>query len=225
MPILLHQQATLGSPRLHCSSTKSILIITKKPKSSFKALILRSPSLLSVSLKMSQDKMVPMTLCHNQTKQGFNGINSPNQYVPEKDLVSEALSKSTAITYSIKMRAGNKMTIKVWEGWGNNESFLDFVMQSGALIKLVKYLNNLDKAEKTLKEAKESIIKSRDLLRLPQPRTLSSKKPECHWQSTWQLSRKGDESKCWHQRSHDPSQSCQRGMCFSHWKTLWALWE
>ena len=130
MPVSLHQQATLVSITLHRTSTKNISFIMNEPKSSFKALIQASPSLLSVSLKMSQDKTVPTTLCHNETERGFYGTNAPIRYVPEKDLVYETLSDSTSTTNSIKMTGGNKTTIKVWDGCGNNESFIDFAMQS-----------------------------------------------------------------------------------------------
>ena len=134
------------------------------PKSSFKTLIQASPSLLSASLKISQDKTVPTTLHHNETKRGFYDNNAPICYVPEKDLVYETLSDLTATTNSIKMPGGNKMTIKVWDVRGNNESFIDFVMQSGALIKQHNYWDDLGKAEETLKDAKESVIKARDAL-------------------------------------------------------------
>ena len=56
------------------------------------------------------------------------------------------------------------MTIKVWDSHGNNESFIDFVMQSGALIKRLNYWDDLDKAEEAIKEAKESVKKARDAL-------------------------------------------------------------
>ena len=86
---------------------KNILFITNEPKSSFKALIQASPSLLSASLKMSQDKTVPTTLHHNETERGFYGTNAPICYVPKKDLVYETLSDSTFFTNSIKMPGGN----------------------------------------------------------------------------------------------------------------------
>ena len=113
---------------------------------------------------MSQDKTVPTTLHHNETERGFYGTNAPICYVPEKDLVYETLSDSTSTTNSIKMPGGNKTTIKVWDGRGNNESFIDFVMQSGALIKRLNYWDDLDKAEEAIKEAKESVKKARDAL-------------------------------------------------------------
>ena len=56
------------------------------------------------------------------------------------------------------------MTIKIWDGHENNESLIDFVMQPGALIKPLNYWDDLDKAEETIKEAKESVIKARDAL-------------------------------------------------------------
>ena len=52
----------------------------------------------------------------------------------------------------------------MWDGHGNNESFIDFVMQSGALIKRLNYWDDLDKAEEAIKEAKESVKKARDAL-------------------------------------------------------------
>ena len=79
-------------------------------------------------------------------------------------MVYETLSDLTATTNSIKMPGGNKMTIKVWDSFGNNESFIDFVMQSGALIKRLNYWDELDKAEETIKETKESVKKARDAL-------------------------------------------------------------
>ena len=82
-----------------------------------------------------------------------------------KDLVYETLSNLTATTNSIKMPGENKTTIKVWYGHGNNESFIDFVMQSGTLIKHLNYWGNLDKVDETFKEAKELAIKVRDTLK------------------------------------------------------------
>ena len=75
--------------------------------------------------------------------------------MPEKKLDYKTLSDSTATTNSIKMPGGNKMTIKVWDSLGNNESFIDFVMQSGVLINWLNYWDDLDKAEETVNEAKE----------------------------------------------------------------------
>jgi hypothetical protein len=72
---------------------------------------------------MSQDTTVPTTLHHNETEKGFYGTNAPIHYMPENDLVYKTLSDSTATTNSIKMPGGNKTTIKVWDGHGNNESF------------------------------------------------------------------------------------------------------
>ena len=113
---------------------------------------------------MSQDKTVPTTLCHNETERGCYGTNAPIHHVSEKNLVYETLSDLTATTNSIKMPAGNKRTIKVWDGHENNESFIDFVMQSGALIKHLNYWDDLYKAVETIKEAKESVKKARDAL-------------------------------------------------------------
>ncbi len=74
------------------------------------------------------------------------------------------------------MPGGNKTTIKVWDSHGNNESFIDFVMQSRALIKRLNYWDDLDKAEETLKEAKESVIKTRDVLQCTTARDIKLKK-------------------------------------------------
>ena len=127
---------------------------------------------------MSQDKTVPTTLRHNETERVFYGTNAPIRYVPEKDLVYKTLSDSTSTNNSIKMPGGNKTTIKVWDSCGNNESFIDFVMQSGALIKWLNYWDDLDKAEETLKEAKESVIKARDALQSTMARDTKLKKTQ-----------------------------------------------
>ncbi len=91
-------------------------------------------------------------------------------------MVYKSLSDSTATTNSIKMPGGNKTTIKICDSHGNNESFIDFVMQSRALIKWLNYWDDLDKAEETLKEAKESVIKARDALQSTTARDTNLKK-------------------------------------------------
>ena len=104
---------------------------------------------------MSQDKTVPMTLGHKETERDLCGTNALIRFVTEKDLVNETLFTSTANTNIIKMPGRNKRTIKFWDGHGNNESFIDFVMRSWVLIKRLNYWSNLDKAEEAFKEAKE----------------------------------------------------------------------
>ncbi len=49
-------------------------------------------------------------------------------------------------------------------------------MESGALIKWLNYWDDLDKAEGTLKEAKESVIKARDALQSTMARDTKLKK-------------------------------------------------
>ncbi len=140
---------------------------------------------------MSQDKTVPTTLRHNETERGFYGTNAPIRYVPEKDLVYETLSDSTSTTNSIKMPGGNKTTIKVWDGHGINESFIDFVMQSGAFIKRLNYWDDLDKAEEAIKEAKESVKKARDALQSATAKDTKLKKTQGATESQLKSLQKG----------------------------------
>jgi hypothetical protein len=91
---------------------------------------------------MSLDKAVPMFLHHNEVERGGYGQNAPIRYGPEPELqLPDGKTKSY---------------LKVWNGRGNNESFLDFVVTSLGLIKHLGHWKNLEEAAVAVLEAEKS---------------------------------------------------------------------
>jgi hypothetical protein len=96
-------------------------------------------------------------LRHDKTECGHYGKNAPICYVPELDPVMGSLSKSTVSTNTVKMPGGTETHVKVWTGLGNNEAFLDFVMQVQGLIKHLGYWMAIDKADDEFAAAKQAL--------------------------------------------------------------------
>jgi hypothetical protein len=74
-----------------------VAFATSSPKSTFKALLQLSPTLLQV-IKMSLEKQVPLTLHHYETECGQYGKSAPIRYILEQDPVQGSLSKATVST-------------------------------------------------------------------------------------------------------------------------------
>jgi hypothetical protein len=106
---------------------------------------------------MSSEKHVTPTLCHNKTERGHYGKNTPIRYVSEQDPVMGSLSELTVSTNTVKMPGGTKTHVKVWTGQGNNEAFLDFVMQVEGLIKRLGYWTAIDEAGDAFAAAKQAL--------------------------------------------------------------------
>ena len=82
----------------------------------------------------------PLSLSHGEVECGHYGQSAPIRYVPEKDLVQDALSGSTCTEVNkIKMPGGSTTQVRVWDGHGSNEALLRFVMTSWGLIKRLWY--------------------------------------------------------------------------------------
>jgi hypothetical protein len=96
-------------------------------------------------------------LRHNETERGHYGKNALIRYVPEQDPVMGSLSESTVSTYTVKMPGGTKTHVKVWTGQGNNEAFLDFVMQVRGLIKRLSYWTAIEEADDAFAAAKQAL--------------------------------------------------------------------
>jgi hypothetical protein len=128
------------------------------PKSSFKTLIQASPGLLQRAIEMSLEKHVSPTLRHDETEHGHYGKNAPIRYVPEQDPVLGSLSESKVSTNTVKMPGGTKTHVKVWTGQGNNEAFLDFVMQVGGSIKRLGYWTAIVEAVEVFAAAKQALM-------------------------------------------------------------------
>jgi hypothetical protein len=105
---------------------------------------------------MSSEKQVPVMLRHDKMERGHHGKNAPICYVPEQDPVQDSLVESTVSTNTVKMPGGTKTHLKVWNGQGANEAFLDYADQIGALIKSLGYWTASKAAKK-----EESKIRSK----------------------------------------------------------------
>jgi hypothetical protein len=58
---------------------------------------------------------------------------------------------------TVKMPGGTRTRVKVWTGQGNNEAFLDFVMQVGGLIKCLGYWTAIVEADEAFAAAKQAL--------------------------------------------------------------------
>jgi hypothetical protein len=101
---------------------------------------------------MSLKKAVPTFIHHNEVERGGYGQNTPIRYVPEPELKSEVSN----VTNSIQLPGKTKTYLKVWNGRGSNEFFLESVITSLGLIKRLGYWKNLKEAVATVLEAEES---------------------------------------------------------------------
>jgi hypothetical protein len=106
---------------------------------------------------MSLEKAVPTFLHHNEVERGGWGQNAPIRYAPEQELKSDV----SDVTNSIQLPGKTKTYLKVWNGKGSNESFLDFVMTSLGLIKRLGYWKKLEEADDAVLEAEESVKESK----------------------------------------------------------------
>jgi hypothetical protein len=64
---------------------------------------------------------VPMFLRHNEVERGGYGQNAPIRYAPEQEMKSDVSN----VTNSISLPGNSKTYLKVWNGKGYNESFLN----------------------------------------------------------------------------------------------------
>jgi hypothetical protein len=67
-------------------------------------MIVTSPSLLRLHIKMSLDKAVPTLLRHNEVERGGYGQNAPIRYAPEQELSSDV----SDVTNSIQLKGPGK---------------------------------------------------------------------------------------------------------------------
>ena len=106
---------------------------------------------------MSFEKAVPTFLRHNEVERGGYGQNAPIRYAPEQEMKSDV----SDVTNSISLPGKTKTYLKVWNGKGSNESFLDFVMTSLGLIKRLGYWKKLEEADESVLEAEDSMKESK----------------------------------------------------------------
>jgi hypothetical protein len=106
---------------------------------------------------MSLKKAIPTFLRHNEVKRGGYGQNAPIHYALEQELKSDV----NDVMNSIQLPGKTKTYLKVWNGKGSNESFLDFVMTSLGLIKRLGYWKKLKEADDAVLEAEESVKESK----------------------------------------------------------------
>ena len=83
--------------------------------------------------------------------------NAPIRYMPKQDPVLGSLSESTVSTNTVKMPGDTRTHVKVWTGQGNNEAFLDFVMQVGGLIKHLGHWTAIVEADEAFTAAKQAL--------------------------------------------------------------------
>jgi hypothetical protein len=60
-------------------------------------------------------------------------------------------------TNTVKIPRGTRTHVKVWTGQGNNEAFLDFVMQVGGLLKCLGYWTAIVESDEAFAAAKQAL--------------------------------------------------------------------
>ena len=113
---------------------------------------------------MSSEKTVPSTLRHQEVERGHYGRNAPIRYVPEKDPITDSLTETTTTYNTVKLPGGTKTTVRVWDGKGNNEAFLDFVIASHGLMNRCGHWKDLEDTETALCNAQEALKKAETAL-------------------------------------------------------------
>jgi hypothetical protein len=106
---------------------------------------------------MSLEKAVPTFLHHNEVKHGGYGQNASICYASEPEMKSDV----SDVTNQIQLPGKTKTYLKVWNGRGSNESFLDFVVTSLGLIKRLGHWKKLEEADDSVLEAEESVKESK----------------------------------------------------------------
>jgi hypothetical protein len=141
--------------------TKFLRFLNQAPRSSFKKLIVTSPSLLQGLHQMILLKSVPEGLKPRECKCIKLCEPPPVPYVPTKDEVKDEVAKLRNL--EIKMTVEKDMTLNfpVWCKNGTREAFLMHVTAVLNVIKKCGHFYNYEKAAKDHKESTKAVESAR----------------------------------------------------------------
>ncbi len=133
------------------------MVLSKAPRSSFKKLIISTPSLQQGLHKMSLAKSVPDGLCPRECKQTKLREPLPVPYVPVKDEVQEEVSKMQNLQIKTSLKKDMTLNFQVWHENGSREAFPMHVPAVLDAIKEYGYFKDYKKSQQAYVEAKQAV--------------------------------------------------------------------
>jgi hypothetical protein len=141
--------------------TKFQRFLNQAPRSSFKKLIVSTPSLLQGLHTMSLLKSVPEGLKPRECKRTKLGEPPHVPYIPTKDEVQEEVSRLRNLEIKTTIEKDTTLNFPVWQENGMREAFLMHVTVVLDAIKKCGYFYNYEKAEVVHETAKKSVESAR----------------------------------------------------------------
>jgi hypothetical protein len=135
--------------------------LNQAPRSSFKKLIVSTPSLLRGLHTMSLLKSVPEGLKPQECKCTKLREPLPVPYVPMKDEVQEEVSRLRNLEIKTTIEKDTTLNFLVWQENGTREAFLMHVAAVLDAIKKRGHFYDYEKAEKVHKEARKAVESAR----------------------------------------------------------------
>ena len=114
---------------------------------------------------MSSLQTVPDGLKPQEVEKGNGGLKAPVRFVPERDLVGEALEKAPRSMKLTLPRSGAEFKVSIWSG-GSDENFLNHVMSARAAIKKLELWQKQERTVEKEKEAQEELSSAKAVLNL-----------------------------------------------------------
>ncbi len=146
--------------------TKFLRFLNQVPRSSFKKLIVSTPTLLRGLHRMSMLKSVPEGFKPQECECIKLCEPPPVPYVPTKDKVQDEVAKLRNLKIKTTIKKDTMLNFPVWHKNGIREAFLMHVTAVLNAIKKRGHFNNYKKAEKDYEEAKKAIESARAALSL-----------------------------------------------------------
>jgi hypothetical protein len=157
-------------------STKFQWFLSKAPRSSFKKLIISTPSLLRGLHRTSLAKSVPDGLKPQEYKRSCLPEPPPVLYVPVKDEVQEEVSKMQNLQIKTLLEKNTTLTFPVWHDIGTKEAFLMHVTAVLDTIKKRGHFKDYEKTQKAYVDAKQAVKSAKAGLALLDGTSKGSKK-------------------------------------------------
>jgi hypothetical protein len=146
--------------------TKFLRFLNQAPSSSFKKLIVTSPSLLQGLHQMSLLKSVPEGLKPRKCKRVKLCEPPPVLYVPMKDKVQDEVAKLRNLEIKTTIEKDTMLNFLVWRKNGTREAFLMHVTAVLNAIKKHGHFYNYEKAAKDHEESTKAVESARAALSL-----------------------------------------------------------
>ncbi len=157
---MLHQ-VKIPSNELPTRNHDFLRFVTQVPRSSFKQLILTSPSLLQGLCKMSMAKMVPDHLKPRECERIKLCEPPPVPYMPEKDEVQDEISKMRNMEIKTQIEKDTTLNFPVWQENRTREAFLMHLTAVFNAIKKRGHFGDHKKAAHKYQEANKAITSAR----------------------------------------------------------------